>query len=588
MESVWKVYAKKADFCKIGEKYNIDPVIARIIRNRDVVTDEEIKVYLKGSRADLFDGFLMKDMDKAVSIILEKIAERAKIRIIGDYDVDGVSSIYILMKGLKAAGACADYVVPHRVADGYGINENLVKNAFDAGVDTIITCDNGIAAIEQINYAKQLGVTVVVTDHHDIRFETDDDGNKNYEIPKADAVINPKQTDCAYPFKELCGAAVAYKLVECLLKRAFEMQQASSLIITKERYPHFMDDLLSVAAVATVGDVMKLQGENRIIVREGLKLLNNTKNLGLRSLMELNELGQGNLSAYHIGFIIGPCLNASGRLDSAEHSIELLMAETKAEADRLAGDLKAFNDERKNLTLLQTEAAMEMIDGTKLADDNVLVVFLPECHESIAGIIAGRLRERYYKPSFVITKGEEGLKGSGRSIEGYNMFEHLLKVSDLLTKFGGHPMAAGVSLPTDNLEEFRRKLNEQAGLTKEDLTPVEWIDVPMPIGYITENIVDQLSILEPFGNGNEKPVFADRDLTISRMSVIGKNRNVLKMNLTDANGHTIEALKFNVDDAFVSEWKTGDVVSVIYYPSVNEFNGRRTLQIVVKEMRKKN
>ncbi len=582
MRAIWKVYAKKADFKGIGEKYGIDPVIARIIRNRDVVSEEEIELYMNGSRRDLYDGFLMKDMEKAISILREKISLGKNIRIIGDYDIDGVTSICILLKGLTAAGARVDYVVPHRVNDGYGINERLIKDAYDAGVDTIITCDNGISAIEQIKYAKELGVTVIVTDHHDIRFEQSGD-ERTYILPCADAVVNPKQEDCQYPFKGLCGAVVAYKLVECLLKRlltdGFEM-----LKISENDFSQFMDELLEFAAIATVGDVMVLQGENRIIVREGLKLINNTDNLGLKSLMELNSISRGSLSAYHIGFVIGPCLNASGRLDSAGYAVELLLAKNKADADRLAGDLKAFNDERKKLTAEQTQAAIELVENTSLKDDNVLVVYLPKCHESIAGIIAGRLREKYYKPTLVITESEEGLKGSGRSIEGYNMFEHLLSVGDLMTKFGGHPMAAGVSLKPDKLETFRKKLNEQANLTEKELTPVEMIDVPMPLDYISEELIEQLSVLEPFGNGNEKPVFADKNLKVVSKNVIGKNKNVLKLLIKNENGRVFEAVKFGVEETELDEVHINDSISVIYYPSINEYNGKRSVQIVIKQI----
>lgn len=572
MNSVWKVYAKKADFLEIGKKYGIDPVIARIIRNRDVKEAEELEYYLNGSRKDLHDGFLLKDMKKGVEIVSEKITSHARIRIIGDYDVDGVSSIYILTSGLKNLGADVDYVVPHRVADGYGINEHLIQDAYDAGINTIITCDNGIAAVEQIAFAKSLGMTVIVTDHHDIRFE-EKDGVKTYILPAADALINPKQEECTYPFKGICGAVVAYKFIGCLYA-----------YFGKEK--EIPDTFLEMAAVATVGDVMDLQGENRIIVKEGLKLLNHTRILGLRSLMELNGISEGGLSAYHIGFILGPCLNASGRLDSADYSVRLLTADNKAEADRLAGDLKAFNDERKNLTVLQADEAVMQAETTDLKQDNVLVVYLKECHESIAGIIAGRLREKYYKPVLVLTRSEEGLKGSGRSIEGYNMFEKLLEVSDLMTKFGGHPMAAGVSLPEENLEEFRRRLNANAGLTESDLTPVEWIDVPMPVAYITEELIAQFDRLEPFGKGNEKPLFADKNLRISRIAVIGKNKNVLKMNLTDSNGYSIDAVRFHIEENEADKWNCGDRVSVLYYPSVNEYNGKRTIQIVIKEMRK--
>ncbi len=572
MDSVWKVYAKKANFKAIGEQYGIDPVVARIIRNRGIKEPEQMEMYLNGNRGDLHDGFLMKDMEKGIRLLAEKIAKKARIRIIGDYDVDGVSSIYILTKGLQTLGADADYVVPHRVADGYGINEHLIQAAYDAGVDTIITCDNGIAAVEQIAFAKSLGMTVVVTDHHDIRFE-EQDGVKTFIIPAADAVINPKQADCPYPFKGLCGAAVAYKLMQCLY----------TYLNSRQALP---DEFLEMAAVATVGDVMDLQGENRILVKEGLKLLNHTRIPGLRSLMELNGIGEGGLSAYHIGFVLGPCLNASGRLDSADYSVKLLMTDKKSEADRLAGDLKAFNDERKNLTVKQTEEAVSQVETSGLKQDNVLVVYLQNCHESIAGIIAGRLREQYYKPVLVLTNAEEGLKGSGRSIEGYNMFEKLLEVSDLMTKFGGHPMAAGVSLPKENLEEFRRRLNENAGLTEETLTPVEWIDVPMPVSYITEELISQFERLEPFGKGNEKPLFADRNLSISRIALIGKNKNVLKMNLTDAGGYCVEAVWFHAEENALDVWRCGDNVLVLYYPSVNEYNGKRTIQIVIKEMRK--
>lgn len=582
MDSIWKVYAKKADFARIGTRYNIDPVIARVIRNRDVIEDDALDLYVNGDRNYLNDGMLMKDMGVGVGIIADKIATGSHIRIIGDYDIDGISAIYILLKGLRFLGANVDYVIPHRIVDGYGINENLIKAAYDEGIDTIITCDNGIAAMEQIDYAKSLGLTVVVTDHHDIRF-VEEDGMRHYVVPKADAVINPKQEDCGYPFKELCGAAVAYKFIECLLEVGVRREMIN---ITEPDKIVFMDSLLEMAAVATIGDVMDLQGENRIIVKEGLRLLNQTKNPGIRSLMELNGILAGGISAYHIGFVIGPCLNASGRLDTAARSLELLMASQKADADRLAGDLKAFNEERKNLTAEQVEEAIKLVENTELKNDNVLVVYLPKCHESIAGIIAGRLRERYYKPVLVITNSEEGLKGSGRSIESYNMFENLMKVSELMTKFGGHPMAAGVSLTPENLDEFRRRLNADANLTEEDLTPVVWIDVPMPIDYISENLIDELNILEPFGKGNEKPVFADRNLMVSKLNIIGKNKNVLKMQLTNERGYSIDALKFSVDADELNEICEGDLVSVIYYPSVNEYNGRRTLQIIVNEMRK--
>lgn len=579
MKKIWKVYAKKADFNRLGEQYKIDPVIARIIRNRDIIAEEDFEQYINGTRLNMYDAALMKDMDKAVEILLTKIDNNKKIRIIGDYDIDGVSSVFILLKGLLDMGGDVDYVIPHRVNDGYGINENLIKDAYDAGMDTLVTCDNGIAAVEQIKYAKSLGMTVVVTDHHDIRYEELGNGDKKYIIPDADAVVNPKRADCTYPFKNLCGAMVAYKLIEALYSRKLGLSK-------EELFSNKLRDLLEIGAIATIGDVMELKGENRIIVKEGLKLLRKTKNKGLLALMELNKLSPETLSAYHIGFVIGPCINASGRLDTAKWSLQLLMSKTREEAGTFAGDLVAFNDERKNLTLQQVEIAKNMVDTTSLKDDRVLVVYLPNCHESIAGIIAGRLREAYYKPTLVLTDSEEGIKGSGRSIEGYNMFEKLLEVSDLLDKFGGHPMAAGLSLKKENLEELRKRLNENHGLTEEDLTPIQWIDVAMPIDYITENFINQLQVLEPFGKGNEKPSFADRNLTVSQINIIGKAGNILKMKLTNERGITIDGIKFGADAEEINSIVAGDKISVIYYPSINEFNNKKTLQIIVNEIRK--
>lgn len=572
MDSIWKVYAKKADFEAIEKKYGIDRVLARIIRNRDVIGDEEIEKYLNGGRESLNNPHLLKDADKAAGIISKKVSDGVRLRIIGDYDIDGICSIYILLKGLERIGADVDYVIPHRVNDGYGINENLIKNAHDDGIDTIITCDNGIAAMAQIEYGKGLGLTIVVTDHHDIRFEEDEAGEKHYIIPSADAVVNPKQQDCPYPFKGLCGAVVAWKLVACLYEH-YGISKSET------------EDFLKYAAIATVGDVMELKGENRIIVKEGLKQINETDNLGLNMLMEVNGIAKGALSAFHIGFVIGPCLNASGRLDTARWSLELLCADNRKDAERLAGDLKAFNDERKKLTAEFVEKAVGMIENGTLKEDNVLVVYLEGCHESIAGIIAGRLREHFYRPVLVITDAEEGLKGSGRSIEGYNMFEELLKCSHLLTKFGGHPMAAGLSLARENLEPLRRLLNENETLTQKELTPVTWIDVPMPIDYITEKLVEQISVLEPFGNGNSKPVFADKNLIVNHVSVIGKNKNTLKCTLTNERGSSISGIMFGSEEIKTLPFNNGDIISVIYYPSINEYGGRRTLQIVINDVK---
>lgn len=573
----WMVHTKKADFKAIGEKYHIDQVIARVIRNRGIAEPEEFDQYINGTKTQMYDGFLMKDMKKAVDLILDKICGKKKIRIIGDYDIDGVSSTYILIRGLRALGADVDYVIPHRVTDGYGINEHLIQLAHEDAVDTIITCDNGIAAMEQIQYAKELGMTVVVTDHHDIRFTENENGCKIFQIPPADAVVNPKQMDCEYPFKEICGAVVAYKFVECLLKTAG---------MAEEKREDLLDILLEMAATATVGDIMSLVDENRIIVKEGLVRLNHSRILGMRALMEVNAIDPGEMTAYTIGFVVGPCLNASGRLDTAELSLKLLLAEDVTEAALLAGKLKELNEERKNLTEEQVLQAIDRIETSELAKDNVLVVYLPDCHESIAGIIAGRLRDRYYKPTLVLTKAEDGLKGSGRSIEAYNMFEHLLEVGHLMTKFGGHPMAAGVSLLQDNLEEFRKQLNQKAHLSQEDLTPVVWIDVPMPIDYISEQLIEQLSVLEPFGKGNAKPVFADKNLSVRKSMMVGKNKNIRKLELQSPGGTVMEAMQYRVVLGQDIPINVGDMISVIYYPTINEFNGQRKIQIVIEDVRK--
>lgn len=571
MKAVWKICGKKADFDGIGERFGIDKVLARIIRNRDVVGDEEIALYLQGGIEKLNNPHLLKDADKAVGLLAKKIEETKHIRIIGDYDIDGVCSIYVLLMGLRRVGAKVDYVIPHRINDGYGINEQLIQNAYEDGVDTIVTCDNGIAAIDQIAYGKKMGMTMIVTDHHDIRF-VEEEGGRRYLVPEADAVVNPKQEDCPYPFKGLCGAVVAWKLVCCLYEHyGISGQEAF--------------DFIKYAAIATIGDVMVLQGENRVIVKEGLRQINTTDNLGLNMLMEVNGIARGSLTAYHIGFIIGPCLNASGRLDTARWSLDLLCADNRKDAERLAGDLKAFNDERKKLTAEFVEKAVDMIENGPLKQDVVLVVYLEGCHESIAGIIAGRLREHFYRPVLVITDAEGGLKGSGRSIEGYNMFEELLKCSDLMTKFGGHPMAAGLSLPKENLELLGRRLNDNAVLTEKELTPVTWIDVPMPIDYVNEQLIEQLSLLEPFGNGNGKPVFADKNLRVGHTAIFGKNHNVLKCTLTNERGISISAVYFGREAFRQPPMQDGDMVSVIYYPSINDYNGRRTLQIVINDIR---
>lgn len=568
MNSKWMVYAKKADFKQIASEYGIDQVLARIIRNRDICGSKDIDMYLNGNLNDIHNPHSMKDADKFVDIITKKIEEHKPVRIIGDYDIDGICSIYILFCGLKAAGADVDYVVPHRINDGYGINEHLIDNAINEGIDTIVTCDNGIAAYNQVRYAKDNGITMIVTDHHDVPFEIKDD-KKVYIVPPADAVINPKQADCDYPFKLLCGAGVAYKLISLLYDRlGFDKKE--------------LEDYIEFMAIATVGDIVDLIDENRIVVKYGLKHIAHTKNTGLRALIEECQLDINNISSYHIGFVIGPCLNASGRLDTARQAIELMLCMDNEKAHNMAKELIALNNERKSMTEQETHKAIELVENTGLLKDRVLVIYLKDCHESIAGIIAGRIKERYYRPTFVITNAEDGAKGSGRSIEGYNMYEEINKCKNVLTKYGGHPMAAGLSLAISDIDIFRKMLNDNAILTDEDLIPKMWIDVPMPVSYANIRLVNQLKLLEPFGKGNEKPVFADRNLYVKTASVIGKNKNVLRCQLETEDGTYVPAVQFginNIDDIP----RAGMRISIIYYPDINTFNGIMSLQIIIKE-----
>ena len=562
------VAAKRADFKGIGERFGIDQVTARIIRNRDVIGEKAIEKYLHGSRKDFYSPWLLKDMEKAVAILQEKIENRNRIRIIGDYDIDGVMSTYILLESLRGLGCDVDMMIPNRITDGYGINEHLIEQAWQEGRDTIITCDNGIAAVTQIRKAKDLGMTVIVTDHHEVPFE-DLEGGRKEILPPADAIVNPKQKACSYPFAGLCGAVVAMKVMEALYEK---MAPEVDLV----------DKMLPFAGIATIGDVMDLQDENRILVKEGLQRLHHTTNLGLQELIRVNNLEPENISPYHIGFILGPCLNAYGRLDTAKRALQLLLADSREEAAVLAGDLKNLNESRKEMTAQGLEKAIEQVESTSMMEDTVLVVFLPECHESLAGIIAGRLRERYHKPSFVLTRGEEGVKGSGRSIESYSMYEKLCECKEYLTKFGGHPMAAGLSLEEENVERFRRKLNEQSGLTEEDLVEKVTIDVPMPIHYIRKDLVQELSLLEPFGKGNEKPLFAQKNLWISQMRVFGKNRNVVKMRLTDENGYPMDGVYFGNGDEFAEEGRGKRKISIVYYPDINMYQGRESLQVIIR------
>lgn len=530
MKEKWVVSAKKADFQAIGQRFGIDPVLARIMRNRGLTDLQEMNLYLHGTRADLNDPHLLKDADLAAQILREKIKEKKRIRIIGDYDIDGIQSTYILYCALRRLGADADFVIPDRILDGYGLNEHLVTRASQDGIDTILTCDNGISAIDQIHLAKSLGMTVVVTDHHEVPF-TEVDGVRREKVCEADAVVNPKQQACHYPFKKLCGAAVAFKLVQVLYE-VFGLEVSEA------------DCFIENAGFATVGDVMDLQGENRILVKLGLEMLNRTTNIGMKALILQNKLTMGAIKSHDIGFRIGPCLNASGRLDTARLSLKLLLCESETEAAVLAEEIVELNESRKLLTMHAVEQAKEIAQQEEYVNDRVLVIFLPDCHESLAGIVAGRIREAYYRPTLVVTRSEHGAKGSGRSIEGYSMYEELCKCEEYLTQFGGHPMAAGFSLKEADIDAFRRKLNAVCTLTEEELRPKVVIDVPMPISYITERLVNQLGCLEPFGKGNEKPVFADRNLVIERLRICGKEGRVFQMKVRNAAGVSMDAVYF--------------------------------------------
>ncbi len=583
-KELWMVQTKRADFSGLAMRLGVSPVAVRVMRNRGLTEEAEMRKYLYGTLDDLYDPRLMKGMEQAAELIARKLKEGKHVRIIGDYDIDGVCSTYILLKGFQRAAkelsqrcsleagrysvekendAQIDYEIPDRIKDGYGINESIIRQASADGVDTLVTCDNGIAALREISIAKQLGMTVVVTDHHEV--PVDEYGQI---LPPADAVVDPKQDGETYPFHEICGAVVAWKLIRVLYEK---------LGIPESEWT----DLLEFAAIATVGDVMKLQDENRLIVKYGLKKIGSTKNTGLRKLIEKNNLDIENLSAYHIGFVIGPCLNAGGRLKSAKVALRMLLAEDPERAGEMADELKELNDMRKDMTAKGEAEAIEQVEKQYM-DDKVLVVFLPECHESLAGIIAGRLREHFHKPSFVLTRGETTAKGSGRSIEQYHMYQGLCKVSDLLVKFGGHPMAAGLSLEEKDIDEFRRRLNADAELTEEDFVPKIWIDVPMPFEYVNEKIVRELKDLEPFGQGNEKPLFAQKSLVIRNARVLGKNRNVVKLNLVTETGQPVDGLLFADGDRFLEEQAGRNMIDMIYYPDVNEYNGTRTLQAVIR------
>ncbi|MDE7334189.1 MAG: single-stranded-DNA-specific exonuclease RecJ [Lachnospiraceae bacterium] len=590
----WMVAAKKADFDRISEKYHISPVIARIIRNRDVVGDEAIERFLKGDLKDMYAPGLMKDMTLAADIILGKIRQGKSIRIIGDYDVDGICATYILLTGIRALGGKADTAIPHRMKDGYGLNESLIEMAAEDGIDTIVTCDNGIAAAPQIKLAKAKGMTVVVTDHHEVPFEDREQG-RVYLLPEADAVVDPKQPDCAYPYKQICGAVVAAKLVRALMDR--EDAPVPELQI-RERLE---EEMFIFGALATVCDVMELKDENRIIVKKGLALMKNTSNLGLKALLTVNGIEDRELSPYHAGFVIGPCMNATGRLDTARRALELFESADWKDAVTIAGDLKSLNDSRKEMTQEGVKEAVVQVEGTEIGKDRVLVVYLPDCHESLAGIIAGRVREKYGKPVFVLTRGEEGIKGSGRSIEAYHMYEEMTACKELFTRYGGHKMAAGLSLASEeDADKFRRKINENCKLTKEDFEEIIHIDVPMPLSYADREFIRELSCLEPFGVGNPKPLFARKGISLLTGRKMGKNQNVGKYRITDESGRCYEMIYFGdlgQFDSFLSErfgdgalyklysggLREGEIkIGMAYYPDINYYAGRENIQIVMQ------
>lgn len=584
LKEKWVIAAKKADFNGIGKRFGIDPVVARIMRNRGLTEPEEMERYLHGDREDLYDPHLLKDVDLAAQIVLQKIREGKKIRIIGDYDIDGIQSTYILLKGLERLGAEADFVIPDRIQDGYGLNEHLVTRACEEGADTILTCDNGISAMEQIALAKELGMTVVVTDHHEVPFEETSGGRRQIRSA-ADAVVNPKQEDCPYPFKGLCGAAVAFKFLQVLYEQAgIPVSEA--------------DVFLENVGFATVGDVMDLQDENRILVRIGLKLLQHTENIGMRALILQNNLEAKQLKSYHIGFILGPCLNASGRLETARLSLQLLLCENPAQAAVIAREVVELNASRKLMTAHAVEQAKELIEREHYGRDRVLVIFLPDCHESLAGIVAGRIREAYYRPVFVVTRAEDGAKGSGRSIEGYSMYEEMCRCRELFLKFGGHPMAAGFSIKEQNIDLLRQRLNELSALTEEQLQPKLVIDVPMPVDYLYPELIRQLDLLEPFGKGNGKPVFADRNLSICSLRLLGREGRVVRMQLKSPQGKVMDAVYFGEADALkdvirekYGEAAAEDVISgrcsrqvalnFSYYPEIDTYYQEPRIQLKI-------
>ncbi len=584
----WFIKNKKVDHRKISKDLGISPFVSKLLVNRDITDYDLINRFISPQLSKLYDPILMKDLEKAVNIIKDKIYEKKRIRIVGDFDVDGVMSVFILYTSIKKCGGVVDYVIPDRVKDGYGINNEIIEKAKLDGIDTIITCDNGIAAIEQVKLAKEIGLTIIVTDHHDIPFIINEENHKKYISLEADAVVNPKQLECKYPFKSLCGAGVAFKLIQQLYK-------AMNLPF-EESY-----QLLEYVAIATVCDVVDLIDENRVIVKKGLELINNTNNMGLNALIKETGIEGKNLGVYHLGFIIGPCINASGRLDSALLSLKLLLSNNMDEATDLARDLKELNEERKCMTIKGVEKVVDIIENSNLKDDKVFVIYEPEIHESIAGIIAGRIKDKYYVPTIILTEGEQGVKGSGRSIEEYNMFEELSKCKDLLNRFGGHPMAAGLSLDPCNIDILRNRLNKETSLTDDDLIPKVYIDMQLPLDFINFNLIEELKLLEPFGKGNNKPIFGEKGLKVKRGFVFGNNRNVLKLILESNSGKTIDGLYFgNIEDfeeSINSKYGKEEIaklydglnnrlnMDILFTPSVNEYMGNTTLQVIIQNYR---
>ena len=584
----WFVAAKKADFDAWSKKFNITPVTARIIRNRDIFSEEDVEKYLNGTFLDMYPPEVMLDMEDAAAIIEEQLRSGKKMRVIGDYDVDGITASHILTKGLRALSADVDTVIPHRMQDGYGLNDRLIEQAYEDGIRTIVTCDNGIAAAPQIALAAEKKITVVVTDHHEVPY-TEEDGVRTEILPPAAAVVDPKRADCTYPFKNICGAVVAYKLIELLLRRS-ELEPAEK--------QGLLDEFLQLAAVATVCDVMDLLDENRIIVKEGLKRIHTKPCMGLKALIEVNGIEPGKLSAYHLGFVIGPCLNATGRLDTATRALELLAAHDTRTAVTIAGELKEMNDSRKTMTLMGLEQASKYVEENHMADDKVLVIYLPDCHESLAGIIAGRIREKYGKPAFVLTKGEEGVKGSGRSIESYHMYEAMTACKELFTKYGGHKMAAGLSMEEENVPILRRRLNDECSLTEEDFIPKIHIDVPMPLAYADRRLAEELSILEPFGTANPKPLFACKNVSLLSGKKLGAKGNFAKYRVLHE-GREYEVVYFGGVDkfhAFLEEKfgvgaaeklyqygsRCGYELSITYQLGMNSYMGRTEVQVVMQ------